>query len=96
MRMYGVVLVALATLTVPIPLAAASWEREPFPVQDEDSQSFASANSQGYRPAAWANPYADLPEINIYDDPAPFFSSDDTRFPSDDTDGASASDLDGF
>jgi hypothetical protein len=95
MRTVGVFLVALATLAVQVPLAAASWEHEPFPVAEEDSQSLASANDQGDR-ATWANPYADPPEFNIYDDPAPFFPADDTGSPSDDTGGDSAVDLDGF
>jgi hypothetical protein len=35
----------------------------------------ASPDYKGYRPA-WANPYADPPEIGINDDPTPFYPSD--------------------
>jgi hypothetical protein len=96
MRKFGIVtLVALTTLTGQASIAAASLQREPFPVQGEDSQSMASANDQSDRPA-WADLYADPPEFNIYDDPAPFFPPGDTDSSSDDTGADSAFDLDGF
>jgi hypothetical protein len=94
MRTVGVFLVVVATLAAQISPAAAAREREPFLVAVEDSLSLATANYQGDRPT-WANLYAE-PEIRIYDDPAPFFPSDDTGSPSDDTDTDSAVDLDGF
>jgi hypothetical protein len=96
MRKFGIVtLVALTTLAAQASNAAASLQREPFPVAEEDNQSLASANDQGDRPA-WADPYADPPEFNIYDDPAPFFPPGDTDSSSDDTGADSAFDLDGF
>jgi hypothetical protein len=70
-----VLFTVVASLIVLAPLAATARESTPTQSEEEDTTSLASPDYQGYRPA-WANPYADPPEIGINDDPTPFYPSD--------------------
>lgn len=83
MRTFAALLSAVATLmVVHAQAAAAGREREPFPVAEEDDPtSLASPDYDGYRPA-WANPYAEPPEIGVNDDPTPFDPGDVDSGPS--------------
>jgi hypothetical protein len=75
MQKLGILLgVALTLVMAHAPLAAASREREQIPPR-EDPTSLASPDYEGYRPA-WANPYAEPPEMGVNDDPTPFYPSD--------------------
>jgi len=81
MRNLGVLLAVLPILIVAhAPLAAASREGEPYQIEN-DSQSLASPDYQGYRPA-WANPYAEPGDVGVNDDPTPFYPSDVDSGPS--------------
>jgi hypothetical protein len=75
----GVIGTAIAAYA---PAAAAAREREPYAIESEDdSQSLASRDYRGYRPA-WANPYAEPSDLGVNDDPTPFYPSDVDSGPS--------------
>jgi len=81
MHRFGVLFCVLATIaTAYAPGALAAREGRQVPAQ-EDSNSLASPDYEGYRPA-WANPYAEPPEVGINDDPTPFDPADVDSGPS--------------
>jgi len=82
MQKLGILLSVLAILvTAQAPFAAARERGGGRSLSLDDPRSLASPNYEGYRPA-WANPYADPPEIGVNDDPTPFDPSDVDSGPS--------------
>jgi hypothetical protein len=75
MTKIGVLFTVVASMIVLTPLEVTARESTPTQREEQDTTSLASPDYKGYRPA-WANPYADPPEIGVNDDPTPFYPSD--------------------